>query len=355
MAEEAPLRQYVGQLIRRRGRIPFSEYMEAVLYHPDYGYYSRASNPIGPDGDYYTASSVDPAFGQLLAGLFRRMAADIEGFQLVELGAGTGLLARHILEVESFPYRIVERSPGMRLLQGETLQGLPVEWGTDLPASINGCVFSNEFFDALPVRRFVRRSSRLREIFVTEGPDGLSEIEDEPEVDITLPLLEEGCLADVSLEAGAWVRRIGGAIRSGYHLAIDYGYESREFFSHGNGTLMCYRRHQADQDPYVDIGSKDLTAHVNFSDLIEGGAEVGLESSRLRTQMEFLVELGVLDLMAPLASRQDAASIRRLSALKNLLLPPMMGERFKVLLQRKGLASGRLDGFEGTMATGSGG
>lgn len=334
---------HLEALIRARGRIPFSEYMETVLYHPEYGYYSRSENPIGPEGDFFTAPNVDPAMGQLLSTLFARMAVAIDGFRLVEIGAGTGLLARHILETEPFPYVIVERSAAMRARQRQALEGLDVEWRDTLPVAIRGCVFSNEFFDALPVRRYVRRNRRVRELFVGEG---LVEIEDDPEVAIELPMLREGAVADISLDARTWIQRIGESIAAGWHLAIDYGYLARELFARTAGTLMCYRDHRADENPYADIGLKDLTAHVNFSDLIAGGAAVGLDVAGFRSQREFLVDLGLLDLMEPLARASDAASVRRLQALKNLLLPPMMGERFKVLLQRKGSLGGRLPGFE---------
>ncbi len=333
---------HLDKLIQERGRLAFSEYMSLVLYHPEYGYYSRSQSPIGPEGDFYTAASVDPAMGGLLAKLFRRMSADVEGFELVEIGAGTGLLARHILESESFPYTIVEKSSAMRERQRETLAGFEVEWCDQLPPEIRGCVFSNEFFDALPVRRFVRRQGAVREIFVS---DGFVEVEDDPEVPIDLPLLREGCRADISLEVGEWVGRVGDSIRSGYHLAIDYGYLEGGFFARQEGTLMCYRQHRAEENPYLAIGEQDITAHVNFSDLIESGTRVGLEEVGYRTQMEFLIDLGLLELMEPLATRGDAASVKRLQALKNLLLPPMMGERFKVLLQRKGVAPSRLPGF----------
>ena len=108
---------------------------------------------------------------------------------------------------------------------------------------------------------------------------------------------------------------------------------------------MCYRAHQFNEDPYSWIGQQDITAHVNFSDLIDEGADNGLEVSGYLTQREFLVDLGLLELMEPLAMKQDASSIQRLQALKNLLLPPMMGERFKVLLQRKGIGVSSLPGF----------
>lgn len=339
-------RAYLETLIAARGRIPFSEYMETVLYHPEFGYYSSPRNPIGPAGDFYTSSNVDPVIGQLLARLFDRMARAIPGFTLVELGAGSGLLARHILEARRFPYIIVERSEAMRARQREALSGLDVEWRSHLPEGVRGCVFSNEFFDALPVRRFVRRAGRLREIFVGSG---LSEIEDDPESPVELPFLREGSMADIAPGAGEWTHAIAAAIESGYHLAIDYGYLRDEFFMQPRGTLMCYRRHVADEDPYQDPGEKDLTAHVNFSDLIDAGREAGLELVGFGTQMSFLVDLGILDFVQQLGGSRNPQEIQRLQALKTLILPPMMGERFRVLLQQKGAPPAltrSLPGFE---------
>ena len=344
MSGNPQLIAHLDALLANRGRIPFSEYMETVLYHPEYGYYSRPDNPIGREGDFFTAANVDPAMGQLLAKLFGQMADRIEDFRVVEIGAGTGLLARQILETRPFPYSIVERSPAMRTRQRETLNGHAVEWSETLPDGIRGCVFSNEFFDALPVRRYTRKRSELRELFVGEG---ILEVEGEPEIPIELPLLQDDAVVDLSLEAHRWIRRIGESIDRGYHLAIDYGYLAEELFARTSGTLMCYRNHRADEDPYSDIGLKDMTAHVNFSDLISDGAVAGLEGANLCSQREFLIDLGLLEIMEPLALAADADSVRRLQALKNLLLPPMMGDRFKVLLQQKGLDSGRLPGFGG--------
>jgi SAM-dependent MidA family methyltransferase len=344
MSGNPQLRAFLEGRIARSGRIPFSEYMDAVLYHPEHGYYTSRRNPIGPVGDFYTAPMLDPALGQLLSRLFVRMAEGLAGFTLVELGAGTGRLARHILESSAFPYLIVERSPSMRQRQQRLLEGFDVAWVDALPSGLDGCVFSNEFFDALPVRRFVRRKGAVRELFV--GP-GLGEEEGDPNPPVDLPLLVEGATADIAPGAVEWVRRIGASLRRGYHLAIDYGYLREAFFSRRNGTLMCYRKHQADEDPYDSPGEKDLTAHVNFSDLVDAGREAGLDLADFRSQKDFLVDLGLLEIMEPLARESTAASLRRLQSLKTLILPPMMGERFRVLLQCKGLEVGPLPGFPG--------
>ena len=95
---------------------------------------------------------------------------------------------------------------------------------------------------------------------------------------------------------------------------------------------MCYWRHQAVEDPYLRIGEQDMTAHVNFSDLME---EPSLETILFTTQMDYLIRLGVLDEIEKLATAGDAVSMQRLLKIKKLLLPGSMGERFKVLIQKR--------------------
>ncbi len=330
-----PLVTHLRARIRNEGPLSFRDFMEEALYHPEFGYYNSTRNPIGRQGDFYTSSDLDPIFGKLLARKFAQMASALgvspEAFTIVELGAGRGLLARQILAHHHFPYRILERSAAMRERQRGSLQGLDVEWLETLPTGITGCVFSNEFFDALPVRRVICRNGALREIHVTSE---FSEVEgdlQEP-LDITL---SEGQLADINTDARQWIKRIGASLDRGYHLAIDYGYLDREFYARPRGTLMCYWRHQAVEDPYLRIGEQDITAHVNFSDLIREGAAVGLTTEEFKTQMDFLVQLGVLKELEALMPADTAEAIQRVMAVKKLVLPGGMGERFKVLVQRK--------------------
>ena len=107
------------------------------------------------DADFYTSADLDPVFGKLLAAQFTQWSAEFDSFAIIELGAGNGLLARDILEHCRFPYLILERSPAMRALQEELLKGYSVRWIDELPRGITGCIFSNEFFDALPVHPFI--------------------------------------------------------------------------------------------------------------------------------------------------------------------------------------------------------
>ena len=325
------LEQHLRTRISKAGPLSFRDYMEEVLYHPQFGYYTSSAPRIGTEGDFYTSSDVDPIVGRLLAKYFLEISSGFEDFTIVELGAGKGLLARDILSQHRFRYRILERSPSMRAHQESVLAGSGVEWVESLPANLTGCIFSNEFFDALPVHRFVGRGGGVKEIFV--GPD-FEELELEPSVPVQLEL-GKGQIADISLEARSWVRDIAGSISHGFHLAIDYGYLRKQFFEHKRGTLMCYWRHQAHENPYIHIGEQDLTAHVNFSDLIDEGAAAGLEMVRFVSQKDFFVELGILDEMQALAHRGDVDSIQRLLRMKTLIVPDRMGERFKVLVQKK--------------------
>ena len=149
---------------------------------------------------------------------------------------------------------------------------------------------------------------------------GFLEVEGEPEIPIELPLLQDDAVVDLSLEARRWIRRIGESIDRGYHLAIDYGYLAEELFARTSGTLMCYRNHRADENLFSDIGLKDMTAHVNFSDLLSEGARAGLERVDLCPQREFLIDLGLLEMMAPLALAADAASVKASAGLEEPLV-----------------------------------
>jgi len=310
--------------------------MDEALYHPEFGYHTSARNPIGRQGDFYTSSDLDPIFAKLLARKFSRMAAALgiapESFTILELGAGRGLLAREILQHQRFRYSILERSASMRERQREHLKGFDVDWLDDLPPGLTGCIFSNEFFDALPVRRIVRRNGVLREIFVTSD---FSEAEGDLQEPLDLPLVE-GQLADISTDARRWMTRIAASLDRGYHLAIDYGYEDREFYARSRGTLMCYWQHQVVEDPYIRIGEQDITAHVNFSDLMREGTAAGLATEEFCTQMDFLIQLGVLKELESIVPARTIEDIQRLAAVKKLILPGGMGERFKVLVQRAG-------------------
>jgi SAM-dependent MidA family methyltransferase len=371
-SEATPLAAILAEQIRERGPITFAEYMDACLYHPQYGYYTKADQP--PRRDYITSVDVGPIFAHLLARQFCEMWTQLgrtQPFLLVEAGAGSGNLAKQILDFSSesrgdffaaLRYVAAERSGVRREAQGETLEtyvasGHAISSAT-LPDEIPcGCIFSNELLDAMPVHRVVREKGELREIYVAVEHDRLCE-QTGP---LSTPALEEyfaeqgitiedGQQAEVNLAACQWIEETGKSLGRGFVLTIDYGHEARELYDerHMRGTLLAYQAHRTSEDFFRAPGEQDLTAHVNFTALDLWGRRAGLLRTGLTSQTNFLLALSrhsnFADLQTEGMSEADGTRTRLL--LKTLIHPEGMGETFQVFTQQKGITSTRLSGFE---------
>jgi SAM-dependent MidA family methyltransferase len=209
-------------------------------------------------------------------------------------------------------------------------------------------VFSNELLDAFPVHKLQIIQGVPYEIFV--GWD----MEKECFYEKRLPIkqehlmsfmnglgaeLQEGQQLEVNLEAAAWIRRIGNSIGAGQLITIDYGDLAEELYAahRMKGTLMCYRKHAAEDNPYAEPGNQDITAHINFSQLIHEGKAVGLQEVQFITQKQFLVDNGLLQKLQDTASTDPfSPAAKRNRAVRQLLLSDQMSELFKVLIQKKG-------------------
>lgn len=353
-------------------RITFADYMDLVLYHPQYGYYASSTVNIGSQGDFFTSPHLCADFGEVLAEQFVQMW-DILGrpkpFTLVEMGGGQGLLAADVLGYlqKSYPqffdvleYVIVEKAPGLIAQQQQMLQDWITNWGRiywrsweEIPsASITGCCFSNELVDALPVHQFVIEGGQLREIYVTAN-DNFAEVIGELStlklteyfklVGIELPssAYADGYRSEVNLAALDWLGVVAEKLNRGYLLTIDYGYSAVRYYNpqRSRGTLQCYYKHRHHDNPYINIGQQDITAHVDFTALERWGELCGLQRVGFTHQGMFLMALGMGDRIANLASScgQDIQKLlRRRDALHQLIDPAGLG-RFGVLVQSKGL------------------
>ncbi len=307
--------------ISRTGPVPFSRFMRAALYHPAHGYYARPSDPFGKEGDYFTAEQVQPVFGILIAQTIRSLREELgnpEDFTVVELGAGRGEMADAL---DEFRYVPVELNRGA------------------IPDSFTGVVFSNEFFDALPVDVFTFRNGAWRQMRVDWEDHRFRWVEGEPARDESLryleryALAEEGITIEVNLDALHWLGRIAVRLARGYVITIDYGYTTRELRRFPLGTLMSYRRHQALDDVLAQPGQRDITAHVSFTALQDEGSARGLETVRFATLAQFLLGAGEADQFAAVLQTAPGGEIARRLQLKTLLFG--MGEVFRVLVQRK--------------------
>jgi SAM-dependent MidA family methyltransferase len=318
-----PAGELLAAEIERGGPISFRRFMEVALYHPEHGYYRRPRDPFGIHGDFYTAEQIQPVFGMLIATrvrqLFEAMGAPPE-FTVIELGAGRREMAPHFSEWRYVP--------------------IDIDSG-GLPESFSGVVFSNEFFDALPVdvSLFTRGEFREEQVAWSEGrfqwicgPAARREVSDYLRRHFPPP--EEGQRYEANLDAAAWLEAISRALERGFVFTIDYGYTRAESVRFPAGTLMGYHRHTAREDVLADPGARDITAHVNFSALETSGAAHGLALDRFETLASTLLTAGEADqFAAALEGAGDAESFRRRMQLKTLLFG--MGESFRVQLLRK--------------------
>jgi SAM-dependent MidA family methyltransferase len=350
--------------IRNEGPISFYEFMEMALYHPLKGYYTSGEGKIGIRGDYYTSPALSSLFGQMLGRQLEEMWRLLgkRSFTIVEYGAGTGLLCKHILDYlknnkafyNKLVYCIVEKSGAMRKKQEEILCD-KVTWLnsiSDIPP-ITGCIVSNELVDNFSVHQ-VMMKDELMEIFVDYDngfierlfPAGNELTNYLYELQVHLP---NGFRTEINLEAVRWISEIAQAVERGFVLTIDYGYPSSDLYNinHSSGTLMCYYKHKTNTCPYQNIGDQDITAHVNFSALSHWGMQNGLKYGGFTDQARFLQGLGLTGYIIEMekAGYIQQQSIKEYATLIRTLLMDM-GSKLKVLLQHKGVKHAQLSGIQ---------
>ncbi|MBE9170896.1 class I SAM-dependent methyltransferase [Pleurocapsales cyanobacterium LEGE 06147] len=357
----------------RQQRITFAEYMNLVLYHPQYGYYSSGVVGIGAKGDYFTSVSLGQDFGELLASQFAEMWQLMgcpRPFSLVEMGAGNGRLAVDICNylqaarpdlLETLEYIIVEEARELINRQQQLFQELlpnkkiNCNWKSwqEIPEnSLTGCCFSNELVDAFPVHQIIIRGGELQEVYLTETQGELTETYGEVSrakladyfklVGVNLPNknFPENYRTEVNLAALDWLKIVTNKLQKGYLLTIDYGYPATKYYhpQRSQGTLQCYYHHRRHNDPYINLGYQDLTAHVDFTALERQGELLGLEKIGFTQQGLFLMALGLGDRLNELSSGKYniLQVMQRRDALHQLVDPMGLGG-FGILVQGKEL------------------
>lgn len=354
------LSRLIKEVIRERGPISFRDFMEMALYYPGLGYYNSHEERIGKKGDYYTAPHLTPIFGEMLGKQIIEMLELLgEGeFDIVEMGAGKGLLASDILNFikkedrglfRRLRYGIIEISDSFRERQKSILRDYPITWYKsleELSSGIKGVFISNELIDSFPVHIIIEDNG-LKEIFVDWSDEKFVEVIKEPstkslkEYFIGLGVKLPHCYrTEVNLDALKWIERVSRVLEKGFVITIDYGYMSEEIYQpyRSEGTLLCYYKHSTCEDPYARVGNQDMTSHVNFSAIIHRGKEKGLDLTGFVNQARFLINIGIEDYLKTLVSESKDYSdySKKILPIKNLLMPGM-GETFKVLIQHKGI------------------
>ena len=372
------LRALIVERIRNRGPLTMAEFMDLALYHPTLGYYSRAPRRTGRAGDFYTSVDVSAQFGALLATqideMYRLLAATGRPvFDLVEVGAGNGQLARDLLDAAESTYpelyaatrlALVETSAAARAAQPETLGHHQTRLCASAPSiqdQVCGTILANELLDALPTHAVAMTSDGLREIYIDTDGNHFVERTGPPSspalgdylarLDVDLA---PGWRGEVNLAAVEWMHAAAQQLERGFMILIDYGHTATELYTqgHSGGTLTTFRRHlvgAAGDDPHQPVGppwlahpgEQDITAHVDLTSVAAAAKAEGLETLGLLDQSHFLLGLGALQ---DTDARHGPDALRQRLALKTLLIPGGLGSTHKVMLLGKDVGTPSLLG-----------
>jgi SAM-dependent MidA family methyltransferase len=320
------------------GWLAFDHFMAQALYTPGLGYYANDSRKLGilpaSGSDFVTAPEMTPLFGRTLARQVAQALRVTRTDEVWEFGAGSGALALQVLEAlgdQVQRYSIVDLSGSLRLRQQQLLHkfGDKVRWVSELPDAMRGVVLGNEVLDAMPVKLLARIQGVWHERGVTLNDSGQGFTWQDRVTDLRPPLDIDGphdYLTEIHPQGEAFIRTLADRLEQGAAFFLDYGFPESEYYhpQRHMGTVMCHRAHLADTNPLVDVGLKDITAHVNFTGIALAGQDAGLEVLGYCTQARFLMNSGLLDLLA------QADLKERVNAQK-LILEHEMGELFKVI------------------------
>lgn len=359
-AEEQAHSSKLQQLIREEitacgGLIPFARFMELSLYAPGLGYYAAGKHKFGVAGDFVTAPEMGSLFARCLARPCQSILAQLGGGDILEAGAGSGVLAADLLiEMESLGrlperYLIIELSNELHDRQTETLRHKAprllkrVHWLDALPVDFRGVILANELLDAMPVERFRITEDGVRQLYVAWETDRFVWREKPADEAIRAriePLaLSPGYTSEINLQSEAWVRSVADILKQGAMLLVDYGFPRAEFYhpQRTDGTLMCHYRHRAHDDPLKLIGLQDITAHVDFTAIAEAGTGTGLSLLGYTSQAAFLIGSGLEQLMSVSDPEDVRAHLVLTQQVKKLTSPHEMGELYKVIALGRGI------------------
>ena len=326
--------------IAAQGPITVADYMAQCLLHPRHGCY-MTRDPFGAAGDFTTAPEISQMFGELLGLLIAQVWMDQGApapFTLAELGPGRGTLMADILRAtaqvpgfhDGLRLHLVEASLVLRRSQAERLPGATWHDSADgLPDGQPLFLIANEFFDALPIRQFLRHPKGWAERVVGLDGDalafGLTPPAPLAALDDRLDSTPDGAMVETCAPALPVIDALGHRIMAhgGFALIVDYG----DWGSHGD-TLQAIWQQQKDA-PLAHPGQADLTAHVDFQALAQASP---LAATPLTPQGALLERLGIAQRANALARNLTGAALEsHMAAYRRLTDTAEMGQLFKML------------------------
>jgi len=353
------LKRRIGDEIEAAGGwIGFERFMELALYAPGMGYYSGGAHKFGAAGDFVTAPEISSLFSQTLAVQVAQVMA-LSAPKIIEVGAGSGRLAADmLLELErcsALPehYHILELSGELRERQRASIaQCAPhllarVDWLDRLPEHFDGVVLANELLDAMPVALVVWDDAMIlgRGVCWANGEfdwqdrPAKGRVRERAQALADEYVLPPGYLSEINLAAADWTAAWGRILGRGALVLIDYGFPRHEYYheQRDTGTLMCHYRHQAHGEPFYLPGLQDITAHVDFTAIVEAGFDAGLELLGYTTQASFLLNCGLPEILGRTPADDPKRYLPQARAAQKLISPAEMGDLFKVIALGKGI------------------
>ena len=337
--------------------ITYADFIHTALYHPELGYYMKEKPKIGREGDFITTSNISDLYGRLIAKWFAKVSEKF-AFPLVfcEIGGGGGRFAKAFLEewhatiLKPIDYIIVETSPYHRKLQADLLNGdhqVTQVDSLEKIKKIEGVIYSNELFDALPVHVIEQENGELYEVMVGIKDEQLVE----RKVSLTNPeilsflednhwTLRDGQRLEVPIAMGKLIHSISEKLLKGFVLTADYGYTYKEWAEpqRAKGSLRGYYQHNMIHDVLKNPGEMDITTHIHFDHLQKEGEHAGLQQISKLRQDEFLLKLGILEELANHYDPNPFSEVsKRNRAIRSLIMPGGISSYFHVVIQQKGL------------------
>lgn len=343
------------EIMKHGGAITFARFMELALFAPQLGYYMADHKRFGEKGDFVTAPELSPLFAKTIAKQCQQILMHLPQGDILELGAGSGVFAKDLLlelqRLNALPthYYILEISPALRAQQKKLLKtSCPdlcerVIWLDALPTHMTGIIIANEVLDALPVHLFRVINDEIKERFVAYD-QGQFVWQDQDSHDDLKKLLQDFRFqneyeSEINLMLPRFITSLANSLKQGVILLLDYGYGREEYYHPDRtmGTLKCYYQHHTHDNPFILVGLQDITAHVDFTVVVESACDAGLSLAGYTTQAAFLLALGLLQL----AENENISELERIQqnqAIKKLTLPAHMGEAIKVMALSKQFA-----------------
>lgn len=360
-AQDATLRleSFLLQLIRQHGDISFYDYMHHALYHPEWGYYTRGAQNVGKAGDFFTSVSVGKCFGTILAHRIHQLWLENNSPQnhhLIEMGANNGQLALDILDTiqQTFPhlytnltYHIIEHLDSIREIQAKTLtshqQKISLHTSTTEISEQNGIILSNELIDAFPVHLLQLEKSTWHQQNITITDDKLTLTLSKkltPNTDLkkftkTLPPakdLPEGYQTEYRPSINTHIAETTQMLDNFHTITIDYGHTHSSYYtpSRKTGTLRCYHQHQADELPLELPGLKDITAHVDFTQLGKTYLQHHQHLTHFSSQSHYLTT-HAKNWLLTLEENLTPENFKLIRQFQTLTHPTTMGHQFHIL------------------------